>query len=65
MRGRWRHRFTPNGRVIVAGLSVAGPLFRLDDARLPSLIAVVQAAAREIGTRLSAGAPAREAVQAG
>jgi DNA-binding IclR family transcriptional regulator len=54
-----------DGRVMVAGLSVAGPLFRLDDARLPSLIAAVKAAAREIGTRLSTGAPEREAVQAG
>jgi IclR family KDG regulon transcriptional repressor len=52
-----------DGRLMVAGLSVAGPLFRLDESRLPSLIAAVQAAAREIGARLSAGARECEAMQ--
>lgn len=40
---------------LVAGLSVAGPLFRLDEAHLPGLIRDVRAAANEIGTRLAAG----------
>ena len=54
-----------DGRVMVAGTELAGPLFRLDEARLSSLIAAVMAGAREIGTRLSTAAPQREAVQAG
>jgi DNA-binding IclR family transcriptional regulator len=39
---------------LIAGLSVAGPLFRLHDTDLPGLVAAVRAAACEIGARLDA-----------
>jgi len=43
-----------SGGTLIAGLSVAGPLFRLDESRLPGLIGAVQTAARQISTRLEA-----------
>jgi DNA-binding IclR family transcriptional regulator len=43
--------FDADGR-IAAGLSVAGPAYRLDDARIPSVVRAVREGADEVTTRL-------------
>ena len=43
--------FNPDGR-IAAGLSIAGPLFRLDDAALPAAIRAVRDGAGALSARL-------------
>ena len=43
--------FSPDGR-IAAGLSVAGPAYRVDDARLPAIVRAVRDGADPIGRRL-------------